>query len=768
MLVVDLWEARALGGVSRALVVVVLMLVPIVAGVSASVATAEACPNEQVRRQETYAFHLSDCRAYEQVSPTAKNLTDVSGDPGVVQAAPSGDGISFFAVSPLPGASGSAGDAPTYLSLRSPENEWLTEGLLPMADPGSADQVLALTESLGEVILAAEEPPLAPGAAIGAPNIYAFDAATGASQLVARGLGPEGFGFAGAATDGSRILFETQEQLTANAAPSVYNLYEWDAAKPPGKQIALAGVLQDGKAPESGSVAGPGGLAILPKARGGSAGEFYTEDAISEDGARIFFTEASTTGKGVSALGKGVVYMREPEADQTVQVSAGAQPAYWRAATPNGSFALYTEGGNLYRFDAESGQREALTDGSANVLGALGISGDGSYVYFVATAELASNRNGSGERAKVGAANLYEWHMDVATGSTTTMFIAQLQGTNSGEVGDESDWRGYSEVVSEGNGPSGGEKSSRVTPNGKAVLFTSTEKLTDYNNNGQIELYLYDAEEPLSSQNPLCVSCNPDGMPAVSGARLEEANSALAAVPFPRNASLTRNLSENGDRVFFQTAESLVPEDTNGQTDVYEWERPGTGSCESTSPSFSPLNGGCIYLISTGQSNEPSYFGDASADGNDVFFFTRQSLVGQDQDLNVDLYDARVDGGIPAQNPPPAPEPCTGEACREPPPTAPVFAPPASTSITGTGNVVQAAAAQTTVASKQPTRAQRLAKALHACRKPVKKLTGKERRACEAQARIRYGAVSKRSIDDRKRESGDGKPSLGSVSRRGP
>ena len=53
-----------------------------------------------------------------------------------------------------------------------------------------------------------------------------------------------------------------------------------------------------------------------------------------------------------------------------------------------------------------------------------------------------------------------------------------------------------------------------------------------------------------------------------------------------------------------------------------------------------------------------------------MFFFTRQALVGQDEDELVDLYDARVGGGIAAQNPPPPAAPCLGEACH--PAQAPV------------------------------------------------------------------------------------------------
>ncbi len=480
--------------------------------------------------------------------------------------------------------------------------------------------------------------------------------------------------------------------------------------------VSLAGVLPNNEAPKGGSVAGSGGPAVTPLEPGGSTSEFYTQDTISEDGARIFFSDVET----------GIVYMREPEAERTVQVSAGSEPAYWRAATPSGSFVFYTEGEDLYRFDVAREAREPLASGAAGVLGTLGVSDDGSYAYFVATGKLASDRNGNGEEAEEGADNLYEWHEDAVTGTVSTKFIAKLLGPNSQSNHDEPDWRAYDEGVSESGGPSGGEKSSRVTPDGKAVLFSSVARLTSYDNDERVELYLYDAERPLSSGNPVCVSCNSRGSPAVSGVQLTAANGDLTASPSPRNAFLTRNLSADGSRVFFQTEEALVPGATNNQLDVYEWEREGAGSCEHASAS----DKGCLYLISTGQSAQPSYFGDASADGNNVFFFTRQSLVGQDRDLNVDVYDARAEGGIAAQNPPPPPEPCAGEACRGPSEAPPVLGAPFSATLTGEGNL--------TPPKPKPeslTRAQKLAKALKACRKRPRKKRG----GCEALARRRYG-----------------------------
>jgi hypothetical protein len=181
-----------------------------------------------------------------------------------------------------------------------------------------------------------------------------------------------------------------------------------------------------------------------------------------------------------------------------------------------------------------------------------------------------------------------------------------------------------------------------------------------------------------------------------------------------------------------------VPQDANGQADVYEWEREGTGSCEHAGASFNERDGGCLYLISTGESAEPSYFGDASANGEDVFFFTRQSLVGQDRDNNVDIYDARVDGGIAAQNPPP-PASCAGEGCLGPVAAAPVFASPSSATFAGSASPPPQPAAR----PKPLTSAQRLARALKTCgRKPEK---GK-RRTCEARARKRYGKQARKPV----------------------
>jgi hypothetical protein len=146
----------------------------------------------------------------------------------------------------------------------------------------------------------------------------------------------------------------------------------------------------------------------------------------------------------------------------------------------------------------------------------------------------------------------------------------------------------------------------------------------------------------------------------------------------PPAVSFSRNLSADGTRVFFQTPDPLVAADTNGQAlcpafgggpggrggparcqDVYEWEAVGSGSCKTAE-----ANGGCLYLLSTGQSDRPSYFIGASKDGSSAFITTASQLVPSDRDLADDAYDVRIGGGLASQQVLPT-VPCgSSEACR--------------------------------------------------------------------------------------------------------
>ena len=113
--------------------------------------------------------------------------------------------------------------------------------------------------------------------------------------------------------------------------------------------------------------------------------------------------------------------------------------------------------------------------------------------------------------------------------------------------------------------------------------------------------------------------------------------------------------------------------------------RAGAGGCHASDADYFASNGGCLSLLSSGESPRDSEFVDASADGSDVFIRTESSLVKADPGL-VDIYDARIGGGFPE---PEQAALCEGQACQNPP-AAPQAKTPASAQYNGPGNVKEA------------------------------------------------------------------------------
>jgi hypothetical protein len=180
-----------------------------------------------------------------------------------------------------------------------------------------------------------------------------------------------------------------------------------------------------------------------------------------------------------------------------------------------------------------------------------------------------------------------------------------------------------------------------VSPDGKHVAFITKTQLTGYDNAGYSEMYTYD---PVA-RTIKCVSCRPDGEPPVSDVQ---------------GAANGLFMSFDG-RTFFSTRDSLTPRDANENIDVYEYTQ------------------GRPQLITTGTSDDagtefqhPGLVG-VSGNGVDVYFMTFQTLVSQDENgEQIKFYDARVNGGFPAEplNPPcQAADECHGEV---PAPAAPL------------------------------------------------------------------------------------------------
>ena len=207
-------------------------------------------------------------------------------------------------------------------------------------------------------------------------------------------------------------------------------------------------------------------------------------------------------------------------------------------------------------------------------------------------------------------------------------------------------------------------------------------------------------------------------------------------------------------RLFFNSPDALVPQDTNGLEDVYEYEPAGVGSCVEGGTDFSPVSSACVSLISSGQSLRESAFMDASEDGNDVFFVTSAKLVSEDYDNTYDMYDAHVcTSTLPCRTEPVSPPECTsGDSCKAAPAPQPeIFGATPSATFSGRGNVVVSPSG-VGVKPRSLTRAQKLTKALRACRKSR---TKRKRTVCERQAKRRYGAA-KQSMVARATGKGNG------------
>ncbi len=200
------------------------------------------------------------------------------------------------------------------------------------------------------------------------------------------------------------------------------------------------------------------------------------------------------------------------------------------------------------------------------------------------------------------------------------------------------------------------------------VFRTDSPLPGGFNNTGGFEqVYRYE----VSGSSLGCVSCPPVGV-APSGSANVSYDNAGPGRPngsndIPMTTLDTRVISADGDRVFFDTPDPLVAQDTNGERDVYEWEN------------------GNVFLISSGKSNDESNVLDSSASGGDVFFTTSSGLVPGDVDEAYDVYDARVPR--PGDNPPPSAVPCQGDVCQGPPSVPALLGEPASATFTGAGNL---------------------------------------------------------------------------------
>jgi hypothetical protein len=723
---------------------------------------------------------LPDGRAWELVSPANKQGSLIEPfSEADIQAATDGHAIAYGAARPMgEKPAGLSAFISPILSVRAPGG-WRSEDIsIPYSLPHNSTgptELVDFTEELKlfspDLSLAVIEPhyieeySLSPEAP--ERTIYLRDNTDGAYVPVVNDNNvPAGTKYGGkvisdgavtfmrlegASRDLSHVVLGSPQALTPEAkppecetavdcAPSPYRLFEWS-----GGHLQLVSVLPDGE-PSEGRLA--------PE-------QEEAPHAVSADGSRIVWEGPSES----SVASAGSLYVRDVVAKETMRIGPSGK-ALFETMSSDGSRIFFLENGDLYEFDVSTGTRTDLTashgagEPSARVENAvLGTSEDGSHVYFVAKGVLAGG-------AIAGEDNLYLLH-DSVDGGWAITYVTTLSSE------DKPDW-----FVGGRDGAVGlSLVTSKVSSDGRYLAFMSKRSLTGYDNvdalSGQPdeEVYLYDAV----AGRLACASCNPTGArpvgvyDSISGAsrglmvdRRYIWTTAGAgrdywlagSIPGWREAgNMTmyqpRYLSDSG-RLFFNSPDALVPQDTNGLEDVYEYEPVGVGDCTGTGISFTASSDGCVGLMSSGTSSGESAFMDASEDGNDLFFATASKLTAEDYDASYDLYDAHVcSEAVPCVSSPVSSPPCTsGDSCKAAPSPQPeIFGPAPSATFSGEGNVVPSPS-NAVVKPKSLTRSQKLARALAACHKKG----GKRKRAtCERQARKRYGAKQARNAKATKR-----------------
>jgi hypothetical protein len=700
---------------------------------------------------------LADGRQWELVSPPNKHGALMLGieQIGVIQAAASGDALSYLASSPIEaepqgytnltnsqalGTRDASGWKSHDIAIANETQTSEKVGLAAEYPFFSEDLKRAVVQPLGGFIPASSPQALAPAEASEQTAFLRLNYDDGdlsqpclQSQLhscfrplvtgtpgfanvppgTEFGVGNEGpcpLGilcgpqFLGASTDARHVVLESLH--TPLAEGSNAHLYEWSE----GKLTPIPGIDW------LGTGGGGGGT--------GAGGGGMRRHTISADGSRIIGQR----------LGDRHLYLRDMASNEEVMLDAvqgglgGAisiAPTF-QDASSDGSTIYFTDSSQL---TADSHASEVTPDlyeceivqtagklgcklsdltvpsgeKPGSVVGVVGTSEDGSWMYFVANGVLAPGAT-TGTCNDGSPNNDEQCNLYVSHGGVTQLVAIVSKG----------------DLRAQFNG-STANASMRVSPNGQWMTFMSQRELTGYDNHDAItgtsdyEVYLYRApsEDGAQEGKLVCASCNPTGARPV-GVKIDGHVTLVASfgvwggeqvaanLPQWTAASLGYNLYQprylsDGGRLFFNSSDALVPQDVNGNEDVYEYEPAGYTNveglvqCTSSGLHYSERSGGCVGLVSSGEAQGESAFLDASETGGDVFFLTSGQLAPQDYDTALDVYDAHECTTDAPCLPAPAAvaPPCdTGDSCKTPPSPQPaIYGAPASATFSGAGNL---------------------------------------------------------------------------------
>jgi hypothetical protein len=604
------------------------------------------CPNETSRTG--FSANLPDCRAYEFVTP---GLNSAAMSPRQGLAQPDGSKILFRTIDAPDDAESSLTVNNYAVAERGPDG-WNVKSVTPPSPAAAStffsSAALGMSNDFTKSFVGTPQPLTDSEGPVG---IDLFMHTLGGDSVRLTKVPIEPFpppftvysnkDFAPQSSRNDKHVFFQPSLKQLPEDPIDGNWYEWTEGT-----LRLVGILPNG-------TPAPNGATIVA----------FGLPSLSDDGTLIAFSEISNSGSYYLRInGEETVEVSEsqrtvdpdPEPHAAIDPMGitrdGSQVLFIsKSQLTNDAFTGETEGapnhkgGDLYSYDVQSGMLTDLTadaspedeETGANVRAVVGASHDGSYIYFVATGKLADGAV-SGER------NLYVEHNGEIT------FIAP----GADAIFEE-----------EGVGKSGG--AVVVTSDGLHALIGSRQSLTGYNNTststgepaGMIYRYTYGGSLE-------CVSCRPDGSQPSGDSGLGENFGFGTLLPH-------HPISEDGSRIFFQSADPILPESpvlpesTDGVQSIYEWTK------------------GEIHLISPSDAEYPSTLLDASASGDDVFFITYDELTPDGDGPVQAIYDARVNADT-YKAPPLV---CQGESCRGSGTVAPAVESPASAQFKAAGRI---------------------------------------------------------------------------------
>jgi hypothetical protein len=518
----------------------------------------------------------------------------------------------------------------------------------PFADAEPA--AYAGASANGEVVLFTTSEKLVPGDTDNRRDVYErfYDSEAGIESYVTREVstGPTGGNDAhdvtydGVSEDGTKVFFSTAESLVPEDKDLSVDIYVRNLVT--GTTSLVSKPATNCQEPNCGNAA--------------LAAEF---DSVSADGNRVIFTtEEPLSGEDQDKAPD--VYERDLSTQTTSLVSAaaascvsgscgnGAAPAFFDGASSDGAVVAFSSKEALSGEDSDSAEDVYIRNlgaGSTSLVTQAGtcpaslteaactpifggISADGSHIFFESKEQLAGDSDDLQDVYGWSGGSLYLVSTGPSSGPAANATYAgttrdgagaffvtaeALSGEDEDTLSDVYERRGTTTVLIS-TGPQAGQVSAApasfeaATPDGSEVFFSTDERLTSEDTDGSRDVY----GRVVGTGATILISRAGSGCTGTCGDGALDASFAGA--------------SADGSHVFFETAESLVPSDTDTSPDIYE------------------RTSGSTTLISTGPKDRDllsdPHLAFVSNDGRNAIFTTEERLVEEDHDTETDVYES--------------------------------------------------------------------------------------------------------------------------------